>query len=273
MKPPMPYFGGKQRIAERIISLFPEHAHYVEPYAGGLSVFLAKPPSRIETLNDLDGHLVTFWRVLRDRPTDLIVACDMTPHSRAEMVASRTITDDLDEVEIARRVWVHLTQGRAGIATLTGWRFYLSGTATATPMGGYLDGYRRRMPAAAARLRGVQLECRDALDVIRDYGRDPDTLLYVDPPYLPEVRRAGAYRHEVDAEHHAQMLTELRSCRAMVALSGYPSDLYADALHDWHVTQIAASTQQANRVGTNSRVEVVWTNYEPHPSLLTGASA
>lgn len=263
MKPPMPYFGGKQRIAQQLVALFPDHDHYVEPYAGGLSVFLAKRPAPMETLNDLDGHLVTFWRVLRDRPRDLIAACELTPHSRAEMVASREIEEGLDEVEIARRVWVHLTQGRSGIATLTGWRFYLDGGSTATSIAGYLDGYRRRMPAAAARLRGAQLECRDALDIIEDYGRKPGTLLYVDPPYLPGLRRASAYRVEADDVHHAALLEALCGCEAKVALSGYASDLYDDALDGWTRTEIEASTQQANKPGANGRTEVLWTNYRP----------
>lgn len=263
MKPPMPYFGGKQRISGRIVALFPAHAHYVEPYCGGLSIFLSKPPSRIETLNDLDGHLVTFWRVLRDRPSDLLRACELTPHSRAEMVLSREIGGTLDEVEVARQVWVHLTQGRSGIATSTGWRFYLDASTSATPMAGYLDGYRSRMPAAAKRLRDAHLENRDALDVIRDYGDKADTLLYVDPPYLPTLRRPGAYRHETDIQHHHALLDALRECRAMVALSGYASDLYSEALDGWMQTTIAASTQQANVAGTNGRTEVIWTNYTP----------
>lgn len=263
MKPPVPYFGGKQRIAAEIVALLPAHDHYVEPYAGGLSVFLAKQSAPMETLNDLDGHMVTFWRVLRDRPRDLIAACELTPHSRAEMVLSRDVNDGLDEIEVARRVWVHLTQGRSGISTLTGWRFYLDGGSTATSIAGYLDGYRRRMPAAAARLRGAQLECRDALEVIEDYGSKPGTLLYVDPPYLPGLRRSGAYRVEADDVHHAALLEALRGCTAKVALSGYASELYDDALSGWVRTEIQASTQQAHKVGANARTEVLWTNYQP----------
>jgi hypothetical protein len=63
-----------------------DHEHYVEPYAGSLAVLLAKPRSRMETVNDLDGDLMTFWRVLRDQPEDLTRVCALTPHARAEQL-------------------------------------------------------------------------------------------------------------------------------------------------------------------------------------------
>lgn len=273
LPPPMPYFGGKQRIASQIVATFAPHLHYVEPFAGGLSVLLAKPPSKCETVNDLDKHLVTFWRVLRDRPDDLLRAASLTPHSRAEMVAARQIPDDTDEVEIARRVWVELTQSRSGLRNNSGWRFYLDADATNTSLPGYLDGYRGRMLPAAARLANVSLECRDALDVINDYGQAETTLLYVDPPYMPTTRANGKYRHEMTATDHERLLDSLLACRANVALSGYASPLYDEALTIWHVTSIAASTQQANRLGANKRTEVVWTNYEPQPTLLSASEA
>ena len=72
---PFPYFGGKTSHAARIASLLPDHGHYVEPFAGSLAVLLAKPRSRMETVNDLDGDLMTFWRVLRDQPEELARAC------------------------------------------------------------------------------------------------------------------------------------------------------------------------------------------------------
>lgn len=271
MKPPLPYFGGKQRIADQIVALLPEHMHYVEPFAGGLSVFLAKPPSKIETLNDLDRDIMTFWRILRERPGDLMTAATLTPHSRAELAYARRRDDSPDDLETARRVWVELTQGRASKGGSSGWRFCRDGTSM--PFAGYLAGYVRRMPAAAARLADVSLECRPALDVIREYGCHESTLLYVDPPYLGSTRGSVGYRHEMtgDAEH-AELLAKLRECRARVALSGYASDLYADALSDWHSTRIAASTSQMADRAKSGRVEIVWTNYEPVPHLFSDAS-
>jgi hypothetical protein len=115
VKPPFPYYGGKQMLAEQIIDLLPEHRHYVEPYAGSLSVLLAKPRVKFETVNDLDGDLVNFWEVLRRRADELEIACGLTPHSRAEHDAAKKalkIEPIDDELERARKTWVLLSQGR-----------------------------------------------------------------------------------------------------------------------------------------------------------------
>src|SRR4051794_36673168 len=118
MKPPFAYYGGKTTLAEAIVGLLPEHRHYIEPFAGALAVLLAKPRAQFETVNDLDGDLVTFWRVLRDRGQELATACALTPHSRAEHQAAYDLTVE-DELERARRVWVRLAQGRGGMLRTT----------------------------------------------------------------------------------------------------------------------------------------------------------
>src|SRR6059036_2058140 len=111
----MAYFGGKTLMADRIVALLPTHAHYVEPYAGSLAVLLAKKPSRMETVNDLDGQLMTFWRVLRDKPEQLMRACALTPHARNEhATAFGADPNGIDDVEIARLTWVKIAQGRSG---------------------------------------------------------------------------------------------------------------------------------------------------------------
>lgn len=271
MKPPMPYYGGKQRIADRIVATFPEHLHYVEPFAGGLSVLLAKPKAKVETVNDLDQHLVTFWRILRDQPEDLMRVCTFTPHSRAELDICRQPMSGLSDLEIARRVWSQLVQGRAGRRTRTGWRYYIDRTATGATMATYLRGYVERMPPAAARLASVQLECMPALDVIERYGRAPEVLFYVDPPYLSSTRRSLQYVHELHTEaEHAELAEALNATAAAVVLSGYRSPLYDRLYADWNTVEIAASTQQAGIDGR--RTEVLWCNFEPAHHLFTDNS-
>lgn len=267
MRSPVPYFGSKQTIADRIVAEFPDHLHYVEPYAGSLAVLLAKPPAPMETVNDLDQAVVTFWRVLRERPEYLLAACDLTPHSRVEHQASYDLPADLDEIELARRVWVQLTQGRGGTRRRTGWRFYLNPVGSSTSMPGYLDGYRRRIPPAAERLMSVSLECRPALEVIAAYGQHDDVLLYVDPPYLGTTRASRQYVVEMSsAEEHAALIAALLECRAAVVLSGYASPLYDDALTGWRRVEIDAFTGQANTAGR--RTEVLWINRETNPTLF-----
>lgn len=266
LAPPIPYFGGKQRLAAWITGQFPRHEHYVEPYGGSLAVLLAKPQSAHETVNDLDQYLITFWRVLREQPAELERVCALTPHSRVEQQQANVIEHpvDLSELEIARRVWVQLTQGRGAVATSTGLRYY-SRPVGGTSMPDYLRGYVARIAPAAERLRQVSLECRPALDVIADYGQHPEVLLYVDPPYLGSTRSSGGYRHEMKAEaDHRELASALHACRAAVVLSGYASDLYDDLYADWHSTARRTDTGQG---GTWSpRKELLLSNrpFEQH---------
>lgn len=261
MKPPMPYYGGKTKLADRIAAALPTHRHYVEPYAGSLAVLLAKPESRMETVNDLDGALVTFWRVLRDRPSELARACALTPHSRAEWEDCAEV-DTPDDLETARRVWTRLSQGRAGRFTRTGWRHYVDPGGNSTAFPGYLDGYVDRMAAAAARLHHVTLECRPALEIIDRYGRHEGVLLYVDPPYLGSTRRQDrSYRHEMLTEvEHCDLAAALRRCKSSVVVSGYASELYDNDLYaGWSRSTFETGTGQGSD-GWSNRTEVLWSN-------------
>lgn len=258
MKSPVPYFGSKQRIADWIVSLLPDHDHYVEPFCGGLSVLFAKRPSRMETVNDLDRELMTFWQVLRDRPTELIRVCALTPHSRDEHAASFQPAED--DLELARRIWVRLSQGRSGTLRTTGWRHYIDPAGSNTSMPGYLEAYVDRMAVVAERLHDVSLENLPALDLIAKYGKQPKVLLYVDPPYLGTTRGWGNnYRVEMrnDAEHR-ELAAALADCKAAVVLSGYHSPLYDELFDGWH--RYEHQTMTGNGKGDKARTEVLWAN-------------
>lgn len=260
LKPPVPYFGGKMNIGPAIARLLPRHSHYVEPFAGSLSVLFAKPPSSHETVNDLDQALCTFWRVLRERPEEFVRACALTPHSRAEYDQAMPLDAD-DELELARQVFVKLTQGRSGRLRRTGWRHYVNPAGSSASMPTYLAGYVDRIAPAVERLQRVSLECRPALDLVAKYGAEPDVLLYVDPPYLGSTRaNDNAYRHELrsDAEHR-ELAEALHGARAAVVISGYPSDLYDRELYaGWDRHTIAATTGQGGE--WQDRTEVLWSN-------------
>ncbi|MFJ9037930.1 DNA adenine methylase [Streptomyces sp. NPDC102406] len=266
-RPPVPYFGGKQRLARRIAARLPAHTHYVEPYCGGLSVLLAKAASPLETASDLDGQLVTFWRIVRDQPDELARMCALTPHSRSEHALS--YEPAADDLETARRVWVRLTQGRSGRMDRTGWRHCKSDIGTNMPA--YLDGYRTRLHPAAERLMGVQLEARPALELIAEFGSRPDVLLYVDPPYLGSTRIATGYRHEMRTEaEHRELAGALAGCKAAVVLSGYHSPLYDELYGGWQRVELTASAGNARSDLSRERTEVLWSNksIDNQPDLL-----
>lgn len=256
VKPPFAYYGGKTTLAPTIAGLLPEHEHYVEPFAGSLAVLLAKKPSRAETVNDLDGDLVTFWRVLRDQPEELERVCALTPHARGEWLASREgIADSPNNLERARRVWTILTQSRGNNLTGNGWRYRINASASLMPA--MVESYARRISPAAERLKAVTIECRDAVEMIREYGAHPDVCMYVDPPYLGSTRATG-YRVEMTADDaHVALADALNECKASVVLSGYDAPLYAELFDGWHRMDLAAPTTLS---GDTDRVEVLWSN-------------
>src|ERR1700686_2412219 len=72
MAGPLSYIGGKNRLAKRVIEIFPKHTTYVEAFAGGAKVFFRKEPSKVEVLNDLDGEIVNFYRVCQQHYEELL---------------------------------------------------------------------------------------------------------------------------------------------------------------------------------------------------------
>lgn len=266
--PPFSYYGGKTRIADEIVRHLPAHRSYVEPFFGSGAVLLAKPPARFETVNDLDGDLMLFWKTLRDRPDELARVCALTPHSRAEYEASKTRPTDLDDLERARRVWTKLAQGRAGTLKRTGWRHFVDPYGSNASMTTYLAGYVDRMATVAERLSAVSLECRPALEVIAAYGQHDDVLLYVDPPYLGETRTGTNYRVDMpDADDHVALAEALLECRAAVVLSGYDSPLYRELYAGWRTVRINTTSGQGGTRG--ERTEVLWINRDQQPDLFS----
>jgi DNA adenine methylase len=182
------YYGGKQRLASQIVALMPPHRVYLEPFAGGAAVLFAKPRAPRETSNDIDGEVMRFWRVLRDRPDELVGAIAATPYSRAEWNLCREQPDAGDDVEAARRflVWIDQSFSREG----TGWSppsilFDRRGRWQAGVWANLPD----KLAAAAHRLTGVARAHSDARE--RSPRDDqPNAVIYCDPPY------AGPWRLE-----------------------------------------------------------------------------
>lgn len=266
MKPLVPYHGGKGRLAQWIVSLLPRHRVYVEPFAGSAAVLLAKPPSTHEILNDVDGNVTTFYRVLRERPEELERACRLTPYARDEFESADLHDAAIDELERARRWWVRTNQSFAHTGTdSTGWATSIRrGSNNARTVLNRID----RFATAAQRLGIVTIESRDAIDVIREYSC-PDGVIYADPPYLLSTRSAtnrrpgGDYSHEfASVEQHQALAEALHDSSSTVLLSGYHSPLYDEMYAGWDRAERRVLRRSSNgRSATQVHVvEVMWSN-------------
>lgn len=109
---------------------------------------------------------------------------------------------------------------------------------------------------AAERLKGVQIENRPAIDLIRKFNYD-NVLIYADPPYLLNTRGGKQYRHEMTEQDHVEMLDALKQHKGTVILSGYPSELYGRELSTWRRITKKSYNQLAEQ-----RTEVLWCNFE-----------
>lgn len=257
-RPAARYPGGKWRVAPWIIAHIPRgHAHYVEPYGGAASVLLRKARSFSETYNDLDRGAVTFFRVLRTRPDELIRQLELTPYALEEYdLARQDLPDDLDDVERARLFYVRAMQGRSAASARyrSGWRRWSSpaGNRPHARTWAELD----HLWSVAGRLQGVQIDCTPALQCIERYDK-PETLFYCDPPYPMATRSQqwgqAFYRHEMTDQDHRDLAELLHEIRGMALISSYPSELYDDLYSDW--TAHATTTHvQSN----TPRTEMLW---------------
>lgn len=263
IQPVLRYPGAKWGIAPWIISHFPPHEAYVEPFFGSGAVLLRKAPSRSEIVNDIDGSVVAFFRVLRDRPEDLARALALTPYAREELHDARRGDVD-DDLERARRLAIACWQTRGGALSRRkpGWRFDIHGAANQSLAGTWAT-LPERVMVAALRLRHVAIDNRPALHILElARRRGSETLIYADPPYLGRSLANGLtaqqfrlYLHEMSLDEHRELLEALDAHPGPVVLSGYPSDLYSERLAHWTAVY-RSSRNQVNEV----RTEVLWLN-------------
>jgi DNA adenine methylase len=261
------WYGGKFSHLDWLLPLLPECHHYCEPFAGSGAVLLNRPPSPIETYNDIDGDVVLFFRVLRDRYNELVRAIGLTPFSREEYhKAIYGTLDGVDEVERARRFYIKARQTRTGLAqTASLGRWANCKDTSRAGMSGVVSRWLGGVAALddiAQRLIRVQIENRPATETMQLYD-SPTTLFYCDPPYLHETRGdSKAYGFEMDVSQHREFAATANACRGKVAVSGYDHALMDELFKPdrWIKTMGADKTIHSTK---GSRQEVLWTNFKP----------
>lgn len=246
------YLGSKWKVSDWIISHFPEHKVYLEPFFGTGAVFFKKQPSYIETINDIDGEIVNLFRVCRDSPDELAQLIEFTPFSREEFQNCYESSDD--PIERARRTLVRYHQSFGSTnSSKNSWRnVQMSGGPRTATMWNYIPD---SIMACCKRLKDAQIECMDAITLIERYNHK-DTLIYCDPPYLRELRKKYMYKHEMDDEGHIRLLQTLLKSKSKVIISGYDNELYNEYLSDWDTDYKDTVIQMGKK-----RTEKIWMNF------------
>ncbi len=256
-RPILRYHGGKWLLAPWILSHFPEHRVYVEPYGGAASVLLQKPRSYGEVYNDLDGEIVNLFTVARDRGAELVLS--LTPFARDEFLLAYEPCED--RVEQARRTMARSFMGfgsAAASGAKTGFRANSNRSGT-TPAQDWAN-YPQNVAPIMERLRGVVIENKDACSVMLQHD-GAQTLHYVDPPYVFETRSIAnpyckkGYRHEMTNDQHRELAATLRELAGMVILSGYACPLYGELYGGWYQVERPALAD-----GARPRTEILWMN-------------
>jgi len=258
------FYGGKSRLASWIVFHFPHHKTYVEAFGGSASVLLTKPPSNLEIYNDKDERLVTLFRVLRNKPEDLIYKVQMTLYAQTEFQEAQRILRNpsaYDEVDVAWAVLVVIYQSMGCIGR--NWareKREVSRTAQWKKLPEKIQCIVENIKS-----RNLLIENGDAINVIERYDSE-DTLIYCDPPYLPSTRKAPVvYAYEMSEEDHIKLLETLLSVKGKVVLSGYDNPLYNEYLKGWHKSYYKTITTAFNRSSgeESSRIKVLWMNFPP----------
>jgi DNA adenine methylase len=267
---PLKWHGGKHYLASKIVALMPPHTHYVEPFAGGLSVLLAKPCEGIsEVVNDIDGELTNFWRVLRNDFDSFRLLCQQTPFSEADWISAKNSFPNGSlalGMNPTWRAWAFFVLCRQSLSGRMESFAAISRNRTRCGMNEQVAAWLSAidgLPEIHARLKRVLVLNRNAIDVIRTED-GPQTLFYLDPPYHPDTRVSKqVYRHEMAVEDHCELLFQLSKIKGKFLLSGYncePYQLSQDA-HGWTRHEFKIPNHAASGKTKRMMTECVWINF------------
>jgi DNA adenine methylase len=255
LRPIFKTHGGKNYLARRIIDHLPEHRIYVESFAGGLSVLLNKPRSKIEIVADLNPDVIAVHLALRDLLAELLARLERLEYSR-ETFERAAVGEPVDELDRAVRYLVRNRMSRGGLGKNFAWSDRLRGGRPGDLNAWFT--FLAQLPAMSERLAGVEIRCAPAGKTIREFD-GPRTTHYVDPPYVPMTRTARKiYRHEMNVDEHAELLDVLSGCQGPVVLNGYSSPLYDAWLADWRRVEFDMPTRSGQGRRKERRTEVLW---------------
>jgi DNA adenine methylase len=255
----IPYIGGKSRLARWIISQFPENytrMTYVEPFGGAGWVLFKKEKSLVEVYNDKDEMLVNLFIVLRDHFQEFRRRAHRTLYSRriftlaVEQIRNNYFKDNIDK---AVAFAVSVVQSFSG--TRHSWSYGISKKSRSENWLAFL----RRLNEIRYRLSTVQIECLDFRKVIEKYDT-PNTLFYLDPPY---VGKESYYQGGFTEKDHIELAELLKNIKGKFLLSYYPCELVEELYKDfnWETKEVSKFSSYAKERSRPRGTELLIRNF------------
>jgi len=208
----------------------------------------------VEVYNDIDHALYDFFTTLSDPDEFEALYRRVAPLPYCRQLYDECRRTWADQADKRERVWRWFVVARQSFSGHfgTGWGAAIrrSHRAMAEEVSHWLA-CLDALPEVHSRLARVQIDCKDWRDVLDTYDT-PDTLFYLDPPYVPKTRRQGAYAHEMTGEDHEELVSRLLSIEGLAVLSGYPNEVYKP-LEDagWTVRTRQTACHAAGRTRTS----------------------
>ncbi len=260
MKTPLTYYGGKQQLVSTILPLIPEHRTYCEPFLGGGAIFFSKKPSENEVINDVNAELINFYEVIQRDYVSLEKEIQISLHSRSIHRQANVIYNNPDMFDKIKRAWAVWVTAAQSFGSMLGGTYGYDHTGQTS-----LKVMNKRNSFTldyAIRLQKVDIECTDALRIIRSYDA-PDAFFYCDPPYIGSD--CGHY-DGYSEEDYRQLLEHLSKIEGRFLLSSYPSDILKEFTkeHGWEQRELemkmSVNSKSKNRKTT--KIEVLTANYD-----------
>lgn len=265
---PFKWVGGKSRLRKYIVALLPQHSCYVELFAGAAWVLFGKSPSDVEILNDIDQELITFFRIVKEKPEELIASFELELVSRAEFERLAGLnTSELSDIQRAHRFYYLIMAGWGGELHYPRFQTSIKDGGHGNRLIGALKTLRERIQPVHARLSTVIIE-NLRWEVCADRYDRKGTVMYVDPPYPGNNVN---YVHNMRGwEEHQQLAERLAKCDCKWILSSYDVPEIRELYEGHHITSVRAfSGMHADKESGERFVnkEVLITNYPPTDSL------
>ena len=260
-----PWAGGKSKKLSWLLPQLniPNIDIFVDAFGGsgvvGLNLQQYVP---LRVYNDLDEDIYNFFVQLRRNPDELIRQLYLTPYSLQESKDALNITKDMDAIEKARRFFVSISFSYRGNQKTWGYTQSAEDNIQVTTNRKRVE----RLNIIANELaKGFEFHNQSAVDLVKKFGRNDKTLIYLDPPYMPGTwnEKSAKYKYVMSAEQHEQLLKVALEAESRVAVSGYASNLYDEMLIDWRRSTKKVNVSVGAVKNKSYATEVLWMNYEP----------